>query len=338
VHPSERPSPADLAVDAAPALTTEQKERLQQLHGRHFLRLYDFAPAEIADLLALARILKQRRRLPILGGQALAMLFVKHSTRTRVSFEVGINRLGGYAVVLNASDIHLSRGEPLCDTARVLSRYVDGIMIRTFAHSDVEELARFSSVPVINGLTDDYHPCQAMADLLTILEQKGRLAGLRFVYVGDGFNMAHSLLAAGAKTGMHVTICCPAGYEPRPDILAMARSCALPGTKLEVEHDPIAASRGADVLYTDVWTSMGQEEEQRRRVEAFQGFQINGRLLERAASDCLVMHCLPAHRGEEITAEALESPQSVVFDQAENRLHAQNAVMAALMGHPERYL
>lgn len=320
-------------------LTEKEKSILATLRGRDFLGLHDYGPEEISCLLALARLLKSKRSVPILDGKALAMIFMKASTRTRVSFEVGIRRLGGTALILSGTETHLGRGEPISDTARVLERYVDGIIVRTYAHSDIVEFAHFSSVPVINALTDDLHPCQALADLLTIQEHKGRLAGIRLVYIGDGNNMAHSLLFAGAKTGIHVTICCPEGYAPNPVYLAQARVDAVPGTRLEVVHgDPLAAARDADVLYTDAWASMGQEAEQAVRAAAFREYQIDGRVLAAAHPNCIVLHCLPAHREEEITAEVLEGPQSVVFDQAENRLHVQNAIMATLMGNPAAFL
>ncbi|HHT28354.1 MAG TPA: ornithine carbamoyltransferase [Firmicutes bacterium] len=317
-------------------LTSEQLRLLDALHGRDFLCLHDYSPEEIAGLLALAGVLKKTKtkRCNALANKQLACIFTKPSTRTRVSFEVGIKKLGGSAVILSATDSQINRGEPIADMARVLSRYVDGIMIRTFAHSDVEELAEYSTVPVINGLTDDFHPCQVMADLLTIQERLGQLAGKHLVYIGDGNNMAHSLLFAGAKTGMHVTICCPVGYAPSSEILRQAQEDALPGTKLEIRHDDLAAVAGADVLYTDVWASMGQEEEKEVRSKVFARYQINQDVLAQAAPDCMVLHCLPAHRGEEITADVLEAHADEIFDQAENRLHAQNAIMLALMGSP----
>jgi ornithine carbamoyltransferase len=315
-------------------LTPEQLQQLDALHGRDFLCLHDFSPEEISSLLALASVLKQVKQCRALADKQLACVFTKPSTRTRVSFEAGIRRLGGSAIVLNASDSQINRGEPISDMARVLSRYVDGIMIRTFAHSDVEELAEYASVPVINGLTDDYHPCQAMADLLTIKEHLGELAGKHLVYIGDGNNMVHSLLFAGAKTGMHVTICCPVDYAPNAEILRAAQADALPGTRLEVRHDGMTAVAGANVLYTDVWASMGQEAEKEIRNKVFAKYQINREVLAQAAPDCMVLHCLPAHRGEEITADVLEAHADEIFDQAENRLHAQNAIMLALMGSP----
>lgn len=316
-------------------LSEQDKALLSGLHQRDFISLHDFSPDEITALLNLALVLKQRPRVPVLHGQTLAMIFTKASTRTRVSFQTGVGRLGGTAIVLTPNETQIGRGEPLRDTARVLSRYVEGIMIRTHAHHDVLEFAKYADVPVINGLTDELHPCQALADLLTIRELRGTCQGLHMVYVGDGNNMAHSLLFAGAKVGMHVTVCCPAGYEPDESYLEMARVDAKPGTRIDVLSDPVAAATGADVLYTDVWASMGQEGERAARVSAFRDYQVDDALLTAAASDCLVMHCLPAHRGEEIADSVFESTHSVVFDQAENRLHAQNAIMAALMGHPE---
>lgn len=320
------------------SLTAEQEASLAAMHGRDFLSLHDFTPMEISDLLTLAVLLKERGLVPILQGKQLAMIFTKASTRTRVSFEIGIRRLGGDATVLVSTDTQIGRGEPIGDTGRVLSRYVDGIMIRTYAHQDVIDLAAYAAVPVINGLTDDLHPCQALADLLTIQEHKGRLAGLKMTYVGDGNNMATSLMFAGAKTGMHVTICCPPGYEPSATYLAQAREDACGQSRVEIVHDPKMAADRADVLYTDVWASMGQEDEQAMRADAFAKYQINSTMLRAAADNCIVMHCLPAHRGEEITEEVFEGPQSVIFDQAENRLHAQNAVLATLMGHPEKFV
>lgn len=319
-------------------LSIEQKASLAAMHGRDFISLHDFTPVEIADLLALAKLLKHHEPLPILKGKQLAMIFTKASTRTRVSFEVGIRQLGGDAVVLLSGDTQIGRGEPIKDTARVLSRYVDGIMIRTYDHQDVLDLARWASIPVINGLTDDLHPCQALADLLTIQEHKGHLTGLKMTYIGDGNNMATSLMFAGAKTGMHVTICCPPGYEPSAAYLEQARGDARGESRIEVVHDPQTAAEEADVLYTDVWASMGQEAERDSRAAAFAQYQINEDLLRAAAEDCIVMHCLPAHRGEEITEEVIEGPHSVVFDQAENRLHAQKAILATLMGHPEDFV
>ncbi|MDA8098939.1 MAG: ornithine carbamoyltransferase [Nitrospiraceae bacterium] len=267
-----------------------------------------------------------------LKGKSLGMIFEKSSTRTRVSFEVGMYQLGGQALFLSSQDLQMGRGEPVADTARTLSRYLDGIMIRTFGQKIVEELARHAAIPVINGLTDLHHPCQALADIFTIREKRGALAGLRFCYVGDGNNMAHSLIEACVKTGMHVALACPAGYEPDAGIMRQARQVAAEtGAELTLTGDPNKAARDADILYTDVWASMGQEQEHAQRVKAFAGFQINEKLLKAASPDVLVMHCLPAHRGEEITAGVIDGPHSVVFDQAENRLHAQKAVLELLM-------
>lgn len=309
---------------------------LSQLRGRDFLALLDYTTEELQALLEFAAALKdeQRRGIPhpLLAGKSLAMLFRKASTRTRISFEVGIQQLGGFAIHLPPNELQIGRGETIEDTARVLSRYVDGIIVRTYEQQEIEDLAQHASIPIINGLTDLLHPCQVMADLLTIQERRGELKGLRLVYVGDGNNMAHSLMVGGAKFGMHVCVCTPEGFGPDPEILASAQTCAAEtGGSVEVAHDPMEAAVGADILYTDVWVSMGQESEEQDRRKAFAGFCIDDALIQQAKSDVLVMHCMPAHRGEEITAEAFEGPHSVVFDQAENRLHAQKAIMAAIM-------
>ena len=260
------------------------------------------------------------------------MIFQKSSTRTRVSFEVGMYQLGGSALFLSANDLQIGRGEPVRDTARVMSRYVDGIMIRTFSHAEVEELAHYSTIPIINGLTDLLHPCQALADLFTVREHKGDLKGLKMAYIGDGNNMVNALLHGCAKVGMHITVATPAGYAPNKQIIAEAQeAAALSGSKITITNSPLEAAAGADVLYTDVWASMGQEAEQMARQRAFADFQINSAALQVANHDAIVMHCLPAHRGEEITNEVMEGPQSVVFDEAENRLHVQKAIMALLM-------
>lgn len=303
--------------------------------GRDFLTLHDYSPAEIDYLLSFAEQLKKEQKAgvphPLLKGKGLGMIFQKSSTRTRISFEVGIAQLGGYGLFLSSRDIQLGRGETIWDTGKVLSRYLDGIMIRTFDHREVEELAEAADIPVINGLTDLLHPCQALADLMTILEHKGRLAELKLVFVGDGNNVAHSLAFAGAKTGMHVTICCPPGYEPDSGVMTRARKDALEtGAHLEVTNDT-SAVEGADIIYTDVWASMGQEDEQALRLEKFKSYQVNSDLVRMANPDVIIMHCLPAHRGEEISAEVIDGPHSVIFDEAENRLHAQKAVMALLM-------
>ncbi|MCR3922276.1 MAG: ornithine carbamoyltransferase [Firmicutes bacterium] len=306
------------------------------LRGRDFLTVTDFTQEELQEILDFAQELKADRKrgkhAPLLQGKTLGMIFHKASTRTRVSFEVGMVQLGGYALFLNGADLQSGRGEPIKDTARVLSRYVDGIMIRTFDHADVEELAAYADVPIINGLTDFLHPCQAMTDLMTILEHKGTLAGLKLTYVGDGNNMAHSLLLACSKLGMNVTIASPQGYQPLPDIVqAATMDAGKHGTTIEVTTDPVHAVKGADVLYTDVWASMGQEAEHQQRLQVFQPYQLNAALLAQAAKDAIVLHCLPAHRGEEITEDVLEGTQSVVFAQAENRLHVQKAIMALLL-------
>jgi ornithine carbamoyltransferase len=267
-----------------------------------------------------------------LKGKSLGMIFEKSSTRTRVSFEVGMYQLGGQALFLSPNDLQMGRGEPVSDTAKTLSRYLDGIMIRTFAQSMVEELANHASIPVINGLTDLHHPCQALADLFTIQEKRGGLKGLTFCYVGDGNNMAHSLIEACVKVGMHVSLACPAGYAPDAGILREAKQVAnQTGSELRMTDDPKKAVTDADIVYTDVWASMGQEKEHDLRVQAFKGYQVDEKLMKLAKPDALVMHCLPAHRGEEISAGVIDGPQSVVFDQAENRLHTQKAVMEILM-------
>ncbi len=267
-----------------------------------------------------------------LRGRSLGMVFEKSSTRTRVSFEVGMYQLGGQALFLSSQDLQMGRGETLADTAKTLSRYLDGIMIRTYAQKTVEELARHASIPVINGLTDLHHPCQALADLFTIREKRGALKGLRFCYVGDGNNMAHSLIEACVKVGMHVALACPPGYEPDAGIMREAKQVASQtGSELILTSDPKKAAARADILYTDVWASMGQEKEHAQRVKAFAGYQIDEKLMKTASPDALVMHCLPAHRGEEISAAVIDGPHSVVFDQAENRLHTQKAILEILM-------
>ena len=291
---------------------------------------------QIDDLLRLARSLKakQRRGSPdrLLPEKTLGLLFEKPSTRTRVSFEAGMNQLGGHALVLLMSDSQLSRGESVSDTARVLSRYLDGIVIRTYDHAVVQEWAATADMPVINGLTDHSHPCQALSDLLTIQEIKGRLKGLTLTYVGDGNNVTNSLIEAGAKMGMRVVAGCPPGYQPDQQVIDRARvEAETTGATIEVIEDPQVAVKEADVVYTDVWISMGREREQARRVKTLAPYRLDGRLLQRAKPNAIVMHCLPAHRGEEITADVLDGPQSVVFDQAENRLHMQKAILVQLL-------
>ncbi|HEY0969460.1 MAG TPA: ornithine carbamoyltransferase, partial [Gemmatimonadales bacterium] len=299
---------------------------------RDFLAIPDFSRTELLALFDLAERMRTGRydRKP-LAGKSLAMIFMKSSTRTRVSFEVGTWQLGGHALFLSPRDVQLGRGEPVADTARVLSRYVDGIMIRTFAHEEVEELARHATVPVINGLTDLLHPCQILADLLTVQQHLGGWEGRRIAWVGDGNNMANSWINAAYRLGFELRLACPEGYDPDPTILARARTEA----DVTVFRDPCEAVEGAHVVNTDVWASMGQEEEQAQREKAFAGYQVDTALMERAAHDAIFLHCLPAHRGEEVAAAVIDGPQSRVWDEAENRLHVQKAVMAALMGGEE---
>jgi ornithine carbamoyltransferase len=291
----------------------------------------------VERLLASAILLKDKLRRgiphPLLSGKTLGLLFQKPSTRTRVSFEAGMNHLGGYAMVLPMADIQLSRGESIADTARVLSRYLDAIVIRTYDHAIVEEWAREATMPVINGLTDLSHPCQALSDLLTIREKKGRLKGIKIAYIGDGNNVANSLIEAAAKMGMIIRLGCPAGYQPEQHVVDRARvEAAETGAVIEIGHDPNVAVKEADVIYTDVWISMGREREHARRLKVLAPYQVNARLLHRAKPDAIIMHCLPAHRGEEISAEVLDGPQSVIIDQAENRLHMQKAILVHLIG------
>ncbi len=309
---------------------------MTSLKGRDFLSILDFSVPELEAVFALARDLKQQLRAgeahQLCAGKTLAMIFQKPSTRTRVSFETGMFQLGGHALYLNAADLQLGRGETVADTARVLSRYVDGIMIRTFKQSDVEELAAHAGVPVINGLTDWEHPCQILADLLTILEHKGRLAGLKLAYVGDGNNVAHSLLLGGARLGMRVAVASPRGYEPAPDLVYRAAAEALAtGGAVEPATDPVAAVRDADVVVTDTWASMGRESEHAARVKAFADYQVNEALVAHARPDHIVMHCLPAHRGEEVVDAVMDGPHSVIWDEAENRLHVQKALLALVL-------
>lgn len=307
------------------------------LHCKDLLSIHDLTTEEVYEILNLSQELKDKQKKGIehhiLKGKTLGMIFQKSSTRTRISFEVGMWQLGGSALFLSANDLQIGRGEPVRDTARVMARYLDGIMIRTFSHAEVEELAHFANIPIINGLTDLLHPCQALADIFTVVEHKGDLKGLKMAYIGDGNNMVNALMHACAKVGMHISVATPAGYEPDKRMVAEAREDALPtGSRIELTHDPLEAAKGADVLYTDVWASMGQEAEQMARSRVFADFQINSGTLAVAHKDAIVMHCLPAHRGEEITNEVIEGPQSVVFDEAENRLHVQKAIMALLMG------
>lgn len=304
---------------------------------RHLLTLQDWSEDEILQSLSLALQLKAGlkagRRPKPLAGKTLAMIFAKSSTRTRVSFEVGARQLGADALFLSTADIQLGRGEPISDTARVLSRMVDGIMIRTFAQADLEQLALHGSIPVINGLTDEFHPCQILADLLTIYEHKGALKGLKVAFIGDGNNMAHSMLIGCSKLGIDVSVASPAGYAPKARYVGWAQENARAhGSLVCVTEDPAEAVSGADVVCTDVWASMGQEAEAQARRTAFAGYQVDEALLAHAKADAIFLHCLPAHRGEEVAAGVIDGPQSVVFDEAENRLHAQKAVLALLMG------
>lgn len=304
--------------------------------GRDFLSLNDFTTEEIYQILDLADELKKKQKNGeehhILKGKTLGMIFEKSSTRTRVSFEVGMYQLGGAALFLSNRDLQIGRGEPIRDTARVLSRYLDGIMIRTFEPEKVQELADYADIPIINALTDEEHPCQVLADLQTIREHKGDLKGLKMVYIGDGNNMVHSLMHGCAKVGMDIAVATPAGYEPMAKMVEQARSAAEAfGSKVEITEDILAAAKDADVIYTDVWASMGQEDEAEKRQKAFKDYQVNAAVMAVAKPDAIVLHCLPAHRGEEITEEVLESKNSVIFDEAENRLHAQKAVMALVM-------
>ncbi|WP_067726593.1 ornithine carbamoyltransferase [Oceanobacillus damuensis] len=321
-------------------MVTKVKEidfQQQGLKGRDFLTLADYTQEEINYLIDLADYIKKQKQegnaFEPLKGKTLGMIFEKSSTRTRVSFEAGIYQLGGLGIFLSSKDIQIGRGETIADTAQVLSGYLDGIMIRTFSQKTVEELAEFASIPVINGLTDLYHPCQVLADLQTIKETKGTLKGVKVVYIGDGNNMAHSLMMGAAIMGMDLVISAPAGYQPDKAVTEKAIQIAEEHhAKISIEVDPSVAVKDADVIYTDVWASMGQEEEQLKRERDFAEYQVNATLLSKAKDDVTFMHCLPAHRGEEVSAEVIDGKHSVIFQQAENRLHAQKALMTALMG------
>jgi ornithine carbamoyltransferase len=294
-----------------------------------FLSIPDFSRDELYALFELAERMRDGSyRDKPLAGKTLAMIFMKASTRTRVSFEVGTFQLGGHALFLSPRDVQLGRGEPIADTARVLSRYVDGIMIRTFAHQDVEELAKYAEVPVINGLTDMLHPCQILADLLTVRQHLGDIANKKYAWIGDGNNMANSWINAAYRFGFDLDIACPVGYEPADHLLERAQKVA----KVRVLRDPMEAAKGAHVINTDVWASMGQEQEQKERERAFAGFTVDAKLMKAADPSAIFLHCLPAHRGEEVTNDVIEGSQSRVWDEAENRLHIQKAIMAALMG------
>jgi len=299
---------------------------------KHLLKLLDLSEDEIIDLLNLADQLKYERKHniphPRLAGKTLGMIFQKASTRTRVSFETGMVQLGGYPLFLSSHDLQIGRGEPVQDTARVLSRYLDGIMIRTFAQKEVEDLANYGSIPIINGLTDFCHPCQVLADLMTIREYKGSFRGLKMCYIGDGNNMANSLIVGGLKVGMKVSAACPKDYQPDAQVLDFANK----NDGFQLTESPVEAAVDADVIFTDVWASMGQEGEAEKRRIAFNGYQVNDDVLAAAHAECMVQHCLPAHRGEEITEKVFEAHANEIFDEAENRLHAQKAVLVKVMG------
>ncbi len=301
---------------------------------KHLLKMLDLSTEEIIDILNLADQLKYELKHgiphPHLKGKTLGMIFQKASTRTRVSFETGMYQLGGYPLFLSSNDLQIGRGEPVQDTARVLSRYLDGIMIRTFEQKEVEDLAEYGSIPIINGLTDFCHPCQVLADLMTIREFKGSLDGLKMCFIGDGNNMANSLIVGGLKVGMSVSIACPDDYQPPKEILDFAKEY---GDKFQMTNSPKEAAKGADVLITDVWASMGQEGEAEKRKKAFAGYQINDDLMALANEEAMVLHCLPAHREEEITEKVFEAHANEIFEEAENRLHAQKAVMVKLMAN-----
>jgi ornithine carbamoyltransferase len=304
---------------------------------RDLVSIRDLAREEIEELFTLASDLKGRLKRgephPLLAGKTLALIFEKPSLRTRVTFEVAMTQLGGHAIYLAPQDIRMGARETVEDAARNLARWVDGIVARTFDHAVVEQLAQHAGIPVVNGLTDLLHPCQVLGDLFTLREKRGRLGGLRVAFVGDGNNVCNSWLHGAAKMGIHLTVACPQGYEPDRDVLAKAREeAAATQARLDIVHDPLHAARGADVLYTDVWTSMGQEADQSRRLKDFQGFQVNRALVKAATQEVVIMHCLPAHRGEEITDEVMDGPHAIILDQAENRLHIQKAILVLLLG------
>lgn len=306
------------------------------MKGKSFLSINDLTLEEMWQIFDLSRTLKEKvytgEEHHLLKGKTLGMIFAKPSTRTRISFEVGIYQLGGIGMYFGPNDLQLNRGETISDTAKVLSRYLDGIMIRTFKHEDVEGLAKYGSIPVINGLTDLLHPCQVMTDLFTILEKRRKFQGLKLAYIGDGNNMAHSLLNGCSKVGMDISVASPKGYEPLGWIVENAKKNAeYMGSKVVITNDPVEACKNADIIYTDVWASMGQEKEAAERNQRFTGFQVNKNLVSNAKDDYLFMHCLPAHREEEVTNEVVDSANSIVFDEAENRLHVQKAIMALVM-------
>ena len=303
----------------------------------HFISIHDITVDEFHHLIDLGLKLKKEKKQgiphPILKGKTLAMIFTKSSTRTRVSFETGMYQLGGFPMFLSSNDIQLGRGESIYDTANVLSRFVDGIMIRTYDHQDVLDLARYGTIPIINGLTDLLHPCQVMADLMTVYEHKGKLDGLKLAYIGDGNNMTHSLLYGCAKAGMDISVATPKNYEPNEEIVANAKEDAKQtGSNIVITYDPVEAISGADIVCTDTWVSMGQEAEKAERIKVFGDYQVNADLFAKSKDDSIFIHCLPAYRGYEVTEDIIDGPRSVIFDEAENRLHAQKAVMAAVMG------
>jgi ornithine carbamoyltransferase len=306
------------------------------MNGKDLISIHDLTLEEVYQIFQVSKTLKQKQFTGephrVLEGKTLGMIFTKPSTRTRISFEAGIYHLGGIGMYFGPNDLQLGRSESISDTAKVLSRYLDGIMIRTFAHQDVVDLAAGASIPVINGLTDLLHPCQVLADLFTILEKKGKLKGLKLAYIGDGNNMAHSLLNGCSKVGMHISIASPSGYKPNAEIVNNARKNAkYMGSKVEILDDPVKAVKNADIVYTDVWASMGQESEAAERRKKFMRYQVNPKLVKNAKDDYLFMHCLPAHRGDEVVNEVADSPNSVIFDEAENRLHVQKAIMALVI-------
>ncbi|RAR42428.1 ornithine carbamoyltransferase [Paenibacillus sp. MDMC362] len=317
-------------------MATSGQVKELSLKGRDMIELDEYSTEEIQFLLDSAIEIKRKQKngevYQPLKGKTIGLIFEKSSTRTRVSFEAGMFQLGGHALFLSKNDIQLGRGEPISDTAQVMSRYLDGLMIRTFGHDNVVNLAKYASIPVINGLSDMAHPCQVLADLQTVLEHKGKLKGLKMAFIGDGNNMAHSLLIGGAKMGMHVAVASPKGYEADASIVKLSEEIAAQtGGKITITQDPIEAAKNADVIYTDVWASMGFEEEQAQREAAFADYQVNEELVKAAKPDYLFLHCLPAHRGEEVSEGVIDGANSVIFDQAENRLHAQKALMVALM-------
>ena len=306
------------------------------MKGKDLISIHDLTLEEVNQIFEVSKTLKQKQLTGeshrVLEGKTLGMIFTKPSTRTRISFETGIYQLGGIGMYFGPNDLQLGRSESISDTAKVLSRYLDGIMIRTFAHQDVIDLAEGASIPVINGLTDLLHPCQVLADLFTILEKKGKLKGLKLAYIGDGNNMAHSLLNGCSKVGMHISIASPSGYKPNAEIVDNAKKNAkYMGSKVEILDDPVKAVKNADIVYTDVWASMGQESEAAERRKKFMRYQVNPKLVKNAKNDYLFMHCLPAHRGDEVVNEVADSTNSVIFDEAENRLHVQKAIMALVM-------